>query len=298
MRLVFFAPVVFLIFAGVPSRAQIQLPGAVGAPTPKGQVITPPRAVSPRPREEYSGHFTVAKPPELVGVLSKPLRLLGVRGALQIEKSGDRLVVTRFVAAGDKISHPNQPCEVSMGGEGPVRLKALGSPDGVHRLELDSSACPLQFDVLNGAVRARSPIGVCAFTQADCRIDAAGLWGPAGGSFSDAEIKSMEKERGAIERAMRAHFRTLLSKYKKDKPAAETVIKDQAAFSAERAQACRDYDREEATGFCALRLTEARDFRLQSQLAAEDAARKSERPRDERGRLAKPHILRTVAPPP
>jgi len=273
MRLVFLAPVVFLLVASGPSRAQMQLPGAVSAPTPAGQSLAPPSSHASTPREGAPEHFTAAKPPGVEAALGKTFSLLGLRGALQVQKSGDDLVVARFVAVGDKISRPNQSCEVSMGSDGPIRLKPLGAPDGVQRFELDSSACPLQFDVLNGAFRARSLGGPCAFTEADCRIDATGLWGPSAGSFSEAQIKSMEKERGAIEKAAHAHFRSLLGKYKKDKPAAEALIKEQAAFSAERAQSCRDYDREEAVGFCALRLTEARDFRLQARLASEGGAK-------------------------
>ncbi len=279
MRPIFLASLLFLSLFAAPARAQMQLPGAVGAPTPAGQSVAPPAASAPKRDEAFSGHFTAARPPGADNVVDKPLSLLGLRGALQIGKAGDDLVVTRFVAIGDKISHPNQSCEVSMGADGPIRLKLLGTPDGVRRFELDSSACPLQFDVLNGAVRARSPGGPCAFAEADCRIDAAGLWGPSGGGFSDTQIKSIEKERGAMENAVRSHFRILLSKYRKDKPAAEAAIKEQAAFSAERAQACRDYDHEEAVGFCALRLTEARDYRLQARLAGEGVAAGKEKPK-------------------
>jgi hypothetical protein len=298
MRPLLFAPFFFLIVAVDASHAQMQLPGAVSVSTPKGQSIAPPRFSAPRANEdEYGSHFTAAKPPEIEGVLGKPLRLLGVRGALQVEKSGDGFVVTRFVAEGDKISHPNEPCEVSMGADGPIGLRTLGSADGLNRLELISSACPLQFDVLNGALRARSPVGACSFAQADCRIDASGLWGPPGGSFSEVQIKSLEKDRGTIEQAIRGHFRALLHKLKNDMSASESVVKAQAAFPAERAQACRDYDREEVVGFCALRLTEARDFLLQSQLAAEHGLRKSEKGREHSTRVAKPHRLRPSASP-
>ncbi len=298
MRLLFFAPVFFPILFANACHAQMQLPGAMGAPTPTGQSIAPPASAAHRaPDEEYRGHFTAAKPPKIEGVIGKSLSLFGVRGALQVEKSAGKFVVARFVAEGGKISHPNQLCEVSMGADGRVALNALGSPDGVIRLQLDSPACPLQFDVLDGALRARSPTGTCSFAQADCRIDAGGLWGPAGTTFSEVQIKSMEKERGAAERSMRTHFRVLLSKFKKNKLAAETVVKTQAAFPAERAQACRDYDREEAIGFCALRITEARDFYLQSQLAAEDSARKSDKKPPTSRRIAKPYLMSPGAPP-
>ena len=259
----------------------MQLPGAVGAPTPAGQSLAPPapRSGPSQAGGVYSGHFSAARPPSVDSIVDKPFSLAGVRGLLQIEKSGTDLRVSQLTVAGGKISRPNQTCEVSMGAEGPIGLKPLGAPDGVQRYELDSSACALQFDVLSGALRARSPNGACSFPQADCRVDPSGLWGPAGGSFSDTQIKSIEKERGALENAVRSHFRTLLSKYKKDKPAAQAAIKEQAGFSSERSQTCRDYDREEAVGFCALRLTEARDFHLQARLAGEAGAAKPDKPR-------------------
>jgi hypothetical protein len=303
MRPIFLTIAFFLIFATTETRAQMQLPGAVGAPTPAGQSIAPPasapRATAP-PQGAYSGHFSAARPPAVDSIVDKPFSLSGARGALQIEKSGAELRISRLTAVGDKISRPNQSCEVSMGAEGPIGLKPLGSPDGVQRYELESTACPLQIDVLSGAVRARNPNGACSFPQADCRIDASGLWGPAGSSFSDAQIKSIEKERGALERAMRTHFRTLLDKYKKDKPAAHAAIKEQAGFSSERAQVCRDYDREEAVGFCSLRLTEARDFRLQARLASEAGAAKgdkSEKPAKP-ARRAAPKLAPQAAPAP
>jgi hypothetical protein len=298
MRPFLLVPVFFPLLIVNVCHAQIQLPGAVGVSTPRGQSIAPPPSAIPRSSDEdYSGHFTPAKPPEIESVVGASLSLLGFRGALQIEKSGGGYVVTRFVAEGAKISHPNQACEVSMGVDSPVALKASGSPDGLRRLELDSSACPLQFDVLSGAVHARNSIGACSFEKADCRVDAAGLWGPPGGSFSEMQIKAMEKDRAAIEKSMRMHFRALLSKFKTDKSAAAAAIKSQAAFPAERAQACRDYDHEEAVGFCALRMTEARDFLLQSQLASEDGVKKSKNGRETSGRAVKAQSVKSVPPP-
>ncbi len=298
MRSLFIAPLFFLgLFAEV-GRAQMQLPGAMGAPTPKGHSIAPPASIAHGSRdEEYAGHFSPSKPPGIESVVGRSLSLLGSRGALQVERSGGGFVVTRLVAEGGKISHPNQLCEVSMGADGPINLKIMGFPSGVMRLELNSSACPLQFDVLSGALHARSPTGACVFAQADCRIDAAGLWGPSGGSFSDVEIKSIEKERGAIEKIMRAHFRVLLSRFKKNKLAAAAVVETQAAFPGKRAQACRDYDREEAVGFCALHITEAQDFLLQSQLVAEDGTTKPKKREDMSKRVPKPHSISPTASP-
>jgi hypothetical protein len=278
MRSIFLTAAIFLSLAPAASHAQMVLPGAVAAPTPVGQSGAPPALHRPssnsgnNPGGEAAvdRHFAPAKPPAVETIVGKPLSLSGARGAAQVEKSGTELRLSRLTLAGDKISQPNQSCEVTMGDAESLALKPMGAPDGVLRYELDSSACPLQFDVLNGALRATSPNGACVFPQADCRADAAGLWGPAGDTFGEAQVKSIERERTTLENNIRAHFRSLLAKNKKDKAAIQAAVKEQAGFSANRAQTCRDYDREDAHGFCALRLTEARDYRLQTRLAGDN----------------------------
>jgi hypothetical protein len=298
MRLIYLTSTLCLFLVTTESRAQMLLPGAVDAPTPAGQTLAPPIAGRANPSQggAFTGHFTAARPPNLDSILDKPLSLSGVRGSLLITKAGTEPRVSRLTAVGDKISRPNQSCEVSLGAAGPIGLKPLGAPDGVQRFELDSSTCPLQIDVLSGALRVRSPNGSCSFPEADCFFDASGLWGPSGNSFSESQVKSIEKERGSLENEVRSHFRTLLDKYKKDKPATQATIKEQAGFSAERAQICRDYDREEAVGFCALRLTESRDYRLQARLAGENGASKPDKPK--KRAAAKPAPApRAPAPP-
>jgi hypothetical protein len=286
MRSIFVPVAIFLMLPPAASRAQMVLPGAVSAPTPVGQPGAPPSQKGPggKAKGEAGGeaaldrHFVPARPPSVETVVGKPFSLSGSRGALLVEKSGANLRLSRLTLTGDKISQPNQPCEVTMGGDESLTLKPLGSPDGVLRFELESSACPVQFDVLNGALRAVGPAGACSFVQADCRADAAGLWGPPGDSFGEPQAKSIERERTTLENSVRAHFRGLLAKYKKDKPAVRAAVMEQAGFSAIRAQTCRDYDREEAHGFCALRLTEARDYRLQTRLAEGNPDKKDPKP--------------------
>jgi hypothetical protein len=259
-------------------------------------------AAKKRPAEGAGGavetdrHFVPAKPPAVEAVAGKTFGLSGTRGSLTVEKTAGDLLVSGLTLAGDKISQPNQACEVALGDDGPLKLKPLGAPDGVLRYELDSTACPLQFDVLNGALRTTSPGGACAFVQADCRVDGAGLWGPPGSSFGEAEAKALEKERATAEKTLRAHFRGLLARLRKDKPATQAAVREQAAFNSQRAQTCRDYDREETHGFCALRLTEARDFQLQTRLAAANGKgdkkpdKKPEKTADRKGAPAKvPH---------
>jgi hypothetical protein len=247
-------------------RAQLALPGAVNAPTQAGQAGAPPARV--RTGDAAIGpNFTPGKPPAVDSVIGHAFALNGFRGALLIERAGGELRVARLKLAGYKISAPNQSCEVEMGGAEPVALKPLGAPEGVLRYELVSSACPLQLELLNGAVLARHTAGACVFAQADCRSDAAGLWGPPGDSFGEASIRTIEHDRTTQEHHVHALFRGVLEKFKEDRAAAQAAVKDQAGFSAARAQTCRDYDREDRHGFCALRLTEAHDYHLQVRLA-------------------------------
>jgi hypothetical protein len=308
MRPIFLTAAILLSFAPNPGRAQMVLPGAVGAPTPVGQTGAPPSVArrpsarlqtSAHPEGEISfdRHFVAAKPPSIDTVIGKPFALLGSRGGLQIEKSGDIMILSRLDLAGEKISQPNQSCQLAMGGSTPLRLKPLGAPEGLERFEIDSSACPLQFDVLNGALRANSPSGACVFREADCRVDAAGLWGPAGDSFTEGQKKTIERDLTAQEKGARGHFRTLMHWLRKDKAAARAVVGEQAAFSANRSQSCRDYDREDTHGFCALRLTEARDYGLQARLADESLKKQSkkDKQKDPKGAKSGP-VARTASP--
>lgn len=300
MRTLLLTVLIFLILPPTLGRAQMMLPGAVSAPTPVGQRGAPPpqKSLGGKAKGEGGGeaavdrHFVTSKPPAVDAIVGKPFSLSGSRGALLVEKSGADLRLSHLTLAGDKISQPNQPCEVTMGGGESLTLKPLGAPDGVFRFELDSSACPIQFDVLSGALRAASPAGACSFVQADCRADAAGLWGPPGDSFGEPQAKSIERERTTLENNVRGHFRNLLSKYKKDKPALRAAVMEQAAFSASRSQTCRDYDREDAHGFCALRLTEARDYRLQTHLAEGNNVKQ-----DPKAAAKKPVVKPSVAKP-
>jgi hypothetical protein len=262
----------------VSASAQLALPGAVSTPTPEGQALAPPKPAAPaKPREHFAP--VKPKPPAESTVLGQTFGLNGTRGALTLDKEGGDLRVTRLVLSGAKVSHPNQSCEVSMGDDGPIKLKALGAPEGANRFELQSTACPMLIDLLGGALRVTTPFGACVFFAADCRADVAGLWGPAGSAFGESQIKAFDRERAGLEKSAQARFRALLERFKKQPDLAKELVKDQADFSSTRAQTCRDYDKEETYGFCALRLTEARDLALQTRIAdaGEDKeARKAE----------------------
>ncbi len=158
--------IVFLFVAALasqPASAQLALPGAVAAPTPEGQTVAPPpvhRAAAPKPSAPIK-----PKPPSETSVVGPTFALNGMRGALQIEKNGAELRVVKLVLAGWKISHPNQACEVAMGQDAPLPLKPMGTPEGLARYEVQSSACPLDFDLLGGALRASAGSEACVFPR-------------------------------------------------------------------------------------------------------------------------------------
>ncbi|MBB4197247.1 hypothetical protein CCR94_14545 [Rhodoblastus sphagnicola] len=265
-----------LVLAPLSAQAQLALPGAV-APTPEGESMAPPKPHAAPRKTEGAGPVSRPKPPAESAILGQTLSLNGTRGVLTVEKTGDDLRVTRLVLAGAKVSHPNQSCEVAMGDDGPITLKALGAPDGATRYELQSSVCPMLLDLLGGALRVSTPFGACVFMQADCRADVSGLWGPPAASFSESQIKTFERERAGLEKSTQARFRDLLNKFKKKPDLARLLVKDQADFGASRSKTCRDYDKEETHGFCALRLTEARDLALHARLADDAGDRKAEK---------------------
>ncbi|MCW2272537.1 hypothetical protein GJ654_00435 [Rhodoblastus acidophilus] len=281
----------------VSASAQLALPGAVTAPTPEGQALAAPKPSAPaKPREHFAP--VKPKPPAESAVLGQTFGLNGARGALTLDKVGDELRVTRLVLSGAKVSHPNQSCEVSMGDDGPIKLKALGAPEGANRFELQSSACPMLIDVLGGALRVTTPFGACVFFAADCRADVAGLWGPPGSAFSDSQNKTFDRERAGLEKSAQARFRALLARYKKQPDLAKDLVKDQADFGAMRARTCRDYDREETHGFCALRLTEARDLALQTRIADAGEDKEARKAETKKRKPATPRPAAAPAPAP
>jgi hypothetical protein len=249
--------------------AQMMLPGAMQA-APEGgpRVETPasPHALKPKP--------AAPKPPSEDAILDRDFSRNGSDGLMRFGRgAGAPLEVVALSLTGEQISRPGEACRLDVLTGAPIQAKAAGKPKGFLRYDVGIEACPFSLDVLDGAVLVIGAGKPCDFVAADCRVDPAGLWGPLATTIDEKQIKLFEHARGVAEAAMRTHFRALLASAGQDKAAVKTIAGEQAGFSAEREVTCRNYAREDAHGFCALRLTQARALALQAQLAAAPRAR-------------------------
>jgi hypothetical protein len=244
-----------------PSSAQLMLPGAAPA-APEGA----PAASKPKkPRPASSGK--PAKPAAAVGIASlvgRPLMLNGKSGLMQLSGDDNAIIVEKLQLAGEGVSDSSQRCVLDIVGETPIEATNVGRPDGLERFEAKVPACPIAFDVLDGAVLVPTQITACVFKAADCQTTPGGLWGPDGASLVGDAAKIV-KERAEAERAMGKILHTIEDRAADSTQAAD-VVRDQKGFATQREELCRDYVKESIHGYCALRLTEARAALLQTRL--------------------------------
>jgi hypothetical protein len=271
-----------IVMSVAPTGAQLMLPGAVGgSPSEDGGApqrhgggggSAPPAApAKPVP----------VKAPNEASVLGHPLLHNGTAGTLVLERSGANLAVRQFNLPGDSVAKPGESCRVDVAGADGRVATPLGRPRGRPLYALDVPDCALSLDVLDGAVLVAVRGGACELARTTCRADLAGLWGPAGASFTPNAAKEMERARLAAETTMRANFHVLLRRAGKDTAAVKAAAAEQAGFSSMREMLCRDYAREATTGFCALTITEGRSLELAAALDGVTAA-------DAGGAVAKP----------
>jgi hypothetical protein len=241
------------------ASAQLVLPGAGPGAAPGSIQPAAPVPSAPKPPP---GPVVV----KLVGeesVVGKTLQLNGARGKLQIERKDKATLQATIIAVGEKISDPSQACGLDLGGGRPIDLTPAGRPEGVIRLGLDAPSCPLTLDVLDGAVLVRGADAACTFKEADCRVVARGLWGPAPSTFEGQ--KWIESDRSRADKAVRENFKALIHRTQ-GKQEIKAVAAEQAGFTSERETVCRDYAREAAHGYCAARYTELRAAGLAARL--------------------------------
>ena len=127
--------------------------------------------------------------------------LNGKSGLLQISGDDNAITVEKLQLAGEGVSNSSQRCVVDIVGETPIEATSVGRPDGLERFEAKVPACPIAFDVLDGAVLVPTQITACVFKAADCQTTPGGLWGPDGASLVGDAAKIV-KERAEAERAM------------------------------------------------------------------------------------------------
>lgn len=265
-----------LAFAGQAMRASaqpLQLPGAQPFNPAGAQQSAPPGAAAgpSTPRPPSMPAIRVAGEEAILG---RTLRRNGGLGEATFEKTatghGLKLNVQGFQS-----ENLTEPCAVSFG-ETPVPVTAMGRPAGVPRYKLEAAACPIVFDVLDGAFLVVEPTQPCLVEAAQCRIDPRGLWGPDSRTLPP-RAKEIETARGAAERAVREGYRALTAKA--DAVDQRSIAREQAGFSAERELICRDFQREGQIGFCGARITEARAASIRARLGITDAPKPAARPR-------------------
>lgn len=271
-----------LAWLGCAAAAQpLQLPGAQPFNLPGAPQAAPPSAApaAPRPRT-----MPAIRIPSEDSILGRTLRRHGSTGEATLEKTATGFGL-KLRAEGFQAQNLTEPCAISFG-ETPVPLTALGKPAGLPRYRLEASACPIVFDVLEGAFLVVEPSEPCVIEAAACRIDPRGVWGPDARTLA-ARAKETESERGRAESAVREGYRALSAKA--ELPEQRSIAREQAAFSSERAQICRDFRSEGSHGFCGARITEARAASIRARLGLPD-------PKPETARPARPATARPAPP--
>jgi hypothetical protein len=261
------------VLAASDARAQLALPGAAPA-EPQGAKVAPAkhRSSGSSAKEAGAGAKGVKAGLELGidSVAGRPLMLNGKSGLLQISGDDKTVTIDKLQLAGESVSDPSQRCVVDIVGEKPILATSAGRPDGLMRFEADVPACPIAFDVLDGAVLVPAQITACVFKAADCQTIPGGLWGPDGASLVGDAAKIV-KERAEAEKAMAKLVRAIEDRAN-GSPDAADLARDQNGFAGQRDELCRDYAKESVHGYCALRVTEARTALLQTRLDALPAA--------------------------
>jgi len=264
------------IWRPLDAHAQLALPGAV-APTPEGAIASP--SAKPKPKKKpraanagggestdgFKGPALAPKPPSEETIVGKPLMLDGGRGSITFERAGADLRVAKFSIHGDRLSRSGESCEVNVGAS--MATTPHEDESGLRGYRLDFPACPVAFEVLDGAVLVSNGGKPCEFKAADCRANPAGVWGIGAAELDPKKAKEMLGNRAKVEKTVRADFRKLYDRYKSDVPLRKLLVHEQAEFPSARETTCRNYAQESDFGYCALRVTEGRALTLAYQLA-------------------------------
>ena len=249
MKRFFVSAVGALLFCGV-ANAQLALPGAVAPDSAEA----PAKAAPPKKTHKAAAPARAAGADAVAG---RELLLNGADGELRISGGGKdkSLQVDKFTLMGEVVSDPSQKCRIDIVADAPIEAKSLGTPDGLARYSVDIPACPLTFDVLDGAVLVPQQATACVFQAADCQASPGGLWGPAGASL-EKDAKAIAKDRARADASIADTLRRLQAHGKG--ASSPDLSREQNDFAAQRADICRSYAEEAQHGFCAARLTQAR----------------------------------------
>jgi hypothetical protein len=232
------------------ASAQLALPGAPADDAPAAS-----DSAAPAPVKHRAHRKTVAAPAlasEPASIEGHELRQNGRNGDLQFESGDNALKITKFTMLGEVVSDPSKACRIDIVSEQPIEATAKGSPDGLPRYSADIAACPLTFDIVDGAVLVPAQSNACVFSAADCQASPSGLWGP---QPAEMDPKAISKLRATADRSIQDSLRDL-EKHNQD--ATATLAREESDFSAERDEVCRAYAEEARLGFCSSRLEQSR----------------------------------------
>lgn len=280
---------------GVPQPRGPFAPGPPAAPglPPEGEPGMPSGPVPPAAPPPAKP--IVLKPPSEDSVLGRELKLNGGSGSLRLERTGRSELRAQITLAGSKLSDETESCAVDLGGGQPLALSSQGRIEGLPRYDVQAPACPIQFDVLDGAVVVTAPAEACVFQEADCKVEPKGMWGPEPTGLLP-KARDIEDARGTADKAVRENYKVLAQRA--GPQAMRPVVAEQAAFSADRETMCRSYRREGAHGFCNARFTEGRAVTLAARLGLlPTTPEPSAAPQTER-RPRPPRQAAQPAPPP
>jgi hypothetical protein len=263
-------PVVLAILAfGSSAGALAQplmLPGALLPGEEAAGATVPPQAGG-GPATQPRRRSVLAKTVAEEAVINRDLRLNGTAGMIRIERVGRGDLMAKLRFEGTSLSRPGESCTVTL--DQSIELKGRGQTEGLVRYGIQTPACAITADILDGALWVRGPAEACIFEGADCRVDPRGLWGPEPAALT-ARARGIEQERAQADRAVRENYKALTQRARPQE--VRSVVAEQAAFSSEREMMCRGYAREAAHGFCNTRFTEARAAQLAARLGLASAA--------------------------
>jgi hypothetical protein len=128
--------IVLALAASPPALAQMQLPGAIGAPTPAGAPGGAP-AGGARHSDgppKISGPVAVRSPSEQT-IVDRSLRLNGRRGQMIFETKDGALQLKTFTISGELMSKRGEACQVEVAG-GPFSARRIGRIEGLRRYDV------------------------------------------------------------------------------------------------------------------------------------------------------------------
>lgn len=253
-----------LLCLSLPAHAQMVLPGAISTPS--------------EPTVRLPGSSGPAKPKIIINriaaedsVLDRILMLNGANGQMQFSKANGKFSLEKLTLAGNMISRPGDSCQVQVITNQSTPLAALGKPDGVLRYQNDAPACTFTLDILQGAVIVKSTTEICKFEAADCQVRPSGMWGPNAKTISESQISADVSARTQAEVALRASYKSLMERHS-DRASVKEVAREQAAFTSQREEMCRNFVMEDKHGFCGARYSEFKVSNLRMRLGENSEA--------------------------